>query len=454
MQENEVIQPWDRISKLLQQEDRQLLEDYIESISARDLVRALSHMNMEEQTRLLSLLSPDYSAYLLEEIPEVQASKLIRTLPVAEAAVILNEMQSSEQADLLAALSEVNAEAILAEMKPEEAEDARMLLSYEPDEAGGLMITEYLSFLTTATVKDVVDNMTQNADTYSDYHVQYLYVISKDGKLEGVLRIRDLLLSKPATVVSSIMIRNPLCVTLQTGLDTLLAFFDDHEFFGVPVVDEQLRMRGVVLRRDVLEAAASRADSEHMRTQGIIGGEELRTMPVLLRSRRRLSWLSVNILLNIVAASVIALYQDTLSSVIALAVFLPIISDMSGCSGNQAVAVSMRELSLNIVKPFEVFRVWWQEISVGLINGTVLGILVGMAAWLWKGNLYLGLVVGGALAVNTLVAVSIGGAIPLILKRIGMDPALASSPILTTITDMFGFFLVLSFATAVLPLLN
>jgi magnesium transporter len=140
--------------------------------------------------------------------------------------------------------------------------------------------------------------------------------------------------------------------------------------------------------------------------------------------------------------------------VIALAVFLPIISDMSGCSGNQAVAVSMRELSLNIIKPFEVFRVWWQEVTVGLINGSVLGILVGLAAWLWKGNLYLGLVVGGALALNTVMAVSLGGSIPLILKRLGMDPALASSPILTTITDMFGFFLVLSFATAVLPLLQ
>ena len=454
MQENEVIHPWDKLTNLLQQENRQLLEDYIESISARELVLALSHMDTEEQTQLLSLLSPDYSAYLLEEIPEAHASKLIRKLPVAEAAIILNEMQSSEQADLLAALSEVNAEAILAEMKPEEAEDARMLLSYEGDEAGGLMITEYLAFKTTDTVKDVIENMTQNSDTYSDYNVQYIYVINEDGKLEGVLRIRDLLLSKPVTVLSTIMISKPLCVTLQTGLDALLSFFDDHEFFGVPVVDGQFRMQGVVLRRDVLEAAADRSDSEHMRTQGIIGGEELRTMPVLLRSRRRLSWLSVNILLNIVAASVIALYQDTLSSVIALAVFLPIISDMSGCSGNQAVAVSMRELSLNIIKPFEVLRVWWQEISVGLINGTVLGLLVGVAAWLWKGNPYLGMVVGGALAVNTLVAVSIGGAIPLILKKIGMDPALASSPILTTITDMFGFFLVLSFATAVLPLLK
>ena len=173
-------------------------------------------------------------------------------------------------------------------------------------------------------------------------------------------------------------------------------------------------------------------------------------MPVRVRSSRRLSWLSVNILLNLMAASVIAFYQDTLSSVIALAVFLPIISDMSGCTGNQAVAVSMRELSLGIIKPGETFRVWFQEIRVGLINGLVLGILLGLAAFLWKGNIYLGLVVGGALAINTLVAVSIGGTVPLILKKLNVDPALASGPILTTITDMIGFFLALSFATIAL----
>jgi magnesium transporter len=155
-------------------------------------------------------------------------------------------------------------------------------------------------------------------------------------------------------------------------------------------------------------------------------------------------------LLNIIAASVIAFYQDTLSTVIALAVFLPIISDMSGCTGNQAVAVSMRELSLGTVRPSEVLRVWWQEVSVGLINGMVLGILIGVAAFLWKANLYFGLVVGSALAINTLIAVSIGGTIPLILKKMKIDPALASGPILTTITDMVGFFLTLSFATIAL----
>ena len=135
---------------------------------------------------------------------------------------------------------------------------------------------------------------------------------------------------------------------------------------------------------------------------------------------------------------------------IALAVFLPMISDMSGCTGNQAVAVSMRELSLGLVKPSETFRVWSQEIMLGLINGLAIGLLLGGAAWFWKGNIYFGLVVGGALALNTLVAVSLGGTIPLLLKKRNIDPALASGPILTTITDMIGFFMALAFASLLL----
>jgi magnesium transporter len=187
--------------------------------------------------------------------------------------------------------------------------------------------------------------------------------------------------------------------------------------------------------------------------QGIVG-EELRMMPVSLRARRRLSWLSINIFLNIVAASVIAIYQDTISAVIALAVFLPIVSDMSGCSGNQAVAVSLRELTLGIVEPEDVWRVWMQEVAVGLLNGLALGALIAAAAYLWNGNAWLGGVIGAALALNTVVAVSIGGTVPLLLKRFGADPAVASGPVLTTITDMCGFFLVLGLATLALPLLT
>jgi magnesium transporter len=210
-------------------------------------------------------------------------------------------------------------------------------------------------------------------------------------------------------------------------------------------------MLGLVRRRSLLQALADRAESDSLKVAGIIGGDELRSMPVLTRSWRRLSWLSINIVLNIIAASVIAFYEDTLTAVIALAVFLPIVSDMSGCSGNQAVAVSMRELTLGAALPRDVLRVWRKEVIVGLINGMALGTLLGFAAWLWKGNAILGLVVGAALAVNTVIAVSIGGTVPLVLKRFKLDPAVASGPLLTTVTDMCGFFLLLGLASMVLP---
>ena len=448
------LQSWEELERLLAGDDRQQLEAYIDTMSAAELVRAVYHLDKDVQVKLLNLLSPDFSAYLIEEIPDAKATELIEELSADKAASIINEMWSDDQADLIGSLEEESAEAILASMNPEEAEEVRKLIGYKEDTAGGIMITEYLAFPDNATVGQVTHNMNQHAEEYSDYHLQYVYVVSTEGKLVGVLRLRDLLLTKPSTSLESIMIRDILSVKASNTLDELLSFFDDHDFLGAPVVNDQYKLVGVVLRKDVMEAEGDRSDAEFMRLQGIVGGEELRTMPLWLRSRRRLSWLSLNIVLNVISASVIAMYQDTLSSVIALAVFLPIISDMSGCSGNQAVAVSMRELSLNIIRPTELLRVLWQELSVGLINGTILGILIGLGAWAWKGNPYLGLVAGGSLAINTLVAVSLGGAIPLLLKKIGMDPALASSPILTTITDMFGFFLVLAFATMLLPLLT
>lgn len=145
------------------------------------------------------------------------------------------------------------------------------------------------------------------------------------------------------------------------------------------------------------------------------------------------------------------MYEETLSAVIALAIFLPMVSDMSGCSGNQAVAVSTRELVLGVIKPGDFLHVFRKEFFLGLLNGIALGILLGIVAFVWKGTPALGLMVGGALAANTLIAVCLGALIPLLLKGFKLDPALASGPILSTLTDMCGFFLVLSFAQMMLP---
>jgi magnesium transporter len=336
-------------------------------------------------------------------------------------------------------------------MPAEGASRARGLLRHSEDTAGGLMTVRYLAYRQSARVDRVVSDLRDHVATYSDYEVQYAYVVSPEGHLLGVLPMRDLLLARGEAPIHEVMITRPVRVTVDTPLERLIELFEDHaSFIGIPVTDSKDRLVGVVRRTAVLEAAGERADSSFLKISGIVGGEEYRSMPLFLRAFRRLSFLAPNIVLNMIAASVIALYQGTLQAVIALAVFLPIISDMSGCSGNQAVAVSIRELSLGLIRPTEFLRVFAKETWLGLFNGAVLGIMLGGVAVLWKGNWILGLVVGSALALNTLLSVLLGGSVPLLLKRLRVDPALASGPILTTVTDMCGFFLVLSFASATL----
>lgn len=450
MNQQETIHPLEIVSTLLEEENQEELTHILETMAARDVVYLMSHLERKDQHKLLIMIHPEEAADVLEELPDVQAADIIEEMDAGNAAAIINEMSSDERADLITGLDEKEAEAILTEMNPLDAARVRKMIQYDPETAGGLMITEYISFPEFFTVKKVVDELKKDAKKYKDYNIRYIYVISRQNTFIGVLQMQDLLLEDPARMLTDIVIKEVMAVNVNTPLDELNDLFNTYDFYGFPVIDDENMLIGVIRRKNVLEAINEVTAIEHLETQGIVGGDELRSMPVFLRSRRRLTWLSVNILLNLIAASVIAFYQDTLSTVIALAVFLPIISDMSGCTGNQAVAVSMRELSLGTVRPSDVFRVWLQEISVGVISGLVLGLLIGTAAYLWKGNIYFGLVVGGALTVNTLVAVSIGGTIPLILKKMNIDPALASGPILTTITDMIGFFLTLSFATIAL----
>ncbi len=445
-----VVNPLEELQSLLDNSEQAEITSFFERLNSHDVVYVMSHLSRDEQMMVLRAIKPLDAASIMEEIPESQAAEIVEDLSSQEAAAILNEMPSDEQADILSELDSDEAEEIIARMKPEEAADVRKLIDYDPEVAGGLMITEFLSFEQSKTIESVVGELKDNREVYQKLHIKYIYITRENGSFLGVLQIQDLLLADPSFQLSEILIPDVLSVQHHATLDELVDFFHTHDFYGVPVLDDQGFLLGVVLRKDVLEAAVEHASIEHLESQGIVGGEELRTMPVLLRSRRRLSWLSINIVLNMVAASVIAYHQETLSSVIALAVFLPIISDMSGCSGNQAVAVSMRELALGVVRPGEAFRVWIQEVSVGMINGLALGVLLALGAYLWQGNVYLGLVVGGALMLNTMLAVSLGGTVPLLLKKGGVDPALASGPILTTVTDMAGFFLTLTFASMAL----
>lgn len=449
--ENQRRKPWHEIHMLIESGgsvDR--VEEILDALEPADLLHAVFTLAPDDQRTLLAMLKPERAALLVEDLPDTHVAGLIEEMSAQQAAPIVEELSSDHRADVLAELDEEDAEAIFAELDEEDVSEIREMLSYPADQAGGLMMTEFASYPMAMAVRDVIDHVTSDAVDYQLLTVHYIYVVVKKKKLKGVIRLRDLVFANPDLRIGQIA-KPALTVGPDASMDDLEDFFDEHDIAAVPVADSRGLLLGIVRRRAFLEALAERAEADNLKAAGIIGGDELRSMPVIVRSRRRLAWLSVNILLNIMAASVIAAYEDTLTAVIALAVFLPIVSDMSGCSGNQAVAVSMRELTLGAAVPKDVFRVWRKEAIVGVINGLALGILLGLAAWAWKGNPILGLVVGGALAANTVIAVSIGGTVPLILKTFNLDPAVASGPLLTTVTDMCGFFLLLSMASLVLP---
>jgi magnesium transporter len=445
VEKTRIGEPSEVLAQLVEAGDTDGVRSFLESVSSLDLAHAISRLDREDQSRLLLLLEPEHAAAVVVELPEAQGADLIEQLPPDRAASILDSARSDHQADLLAQVPETTAEAILERMSPEEATDARQLLEYPPDTAGGMMITEFLAYPGSATVGEIIADLHNKGDEYADHAVLYLYVTDRSGHLQGVLRMRDLVFSRPSVTLSEVMIPEPWVLDVNASLDEVREFFERRGLLGVPIVDGDGRLLGIVRRSAVEETAGQKATRQFLGVSGIVGGEEFRTMPMLVRSGRRLSWLTINIFLNIIAASVIAVYTDTLAAAIALAVFLPIISDMSGCSGNQAVAVSMRELTLGLVRPNEVARVILKELGVGALNGVVLGV-----AFLWQGNAFLGLVVGSALAANTVLAVCLGGTLPLVMKRLRLDPALVSGPVLTTVTDMCGFFLVLGLATLML----
>jgi magnesium transporter len=407
--------------------------------------RLVSRLDRAAQRQLLAALNNDEAAQLLEELTPVQAAGLLRLLTPERAVALLERFPSNEQADLLAELGDV-AEDIMALLPADAAAKVGRLAAYPSDNAGGLMVAETLVYSEGTTVQAIVDDLRANANRYARLQAQYAYVADARGRLVGVLRLRDLLLLEPSDEIEAAMTRDPLRVRPEATLDELARFFDRHPFYGVPVVDGHDRLLGIVLRADAEEALSARSDRRMLLSSGVLGGEEVRSLPWTNRLLRRVPWLAASLLLSLAAASVIGWYEETLAATIVLAVFLPVISGMGGNSGNQALAVSIRELSLGLVEPDEFSWIALKEATVGLASGLLLGLVLAVLSFAWHGDPRLSLVIGIALAANTVLAACLGGILPLGLKRFGWDPALASGPMLFTITDLCGFFLALALA--------
>jgi magnesium transporter len=447
---NESIDATGELEALIQTRDGEAIVAFMRLLPPEDTAYTLSHLTEEHRTELfnqLARVAPELGADLLEHFVDEYAAGVINELEPEQAAALVDEMDSDEQADVLSELDEVDAEAILKEMDPEEADDARERMAYDEDVAGGLMITEYLFYNEGQTVGEVTRDLQEKAEEHIEYEVRYIYVVDDADRLTGVVPMRSLVYVPGSRKIETQQIREPLSVAVQTPLDDLHDLFDRIDYSAVPVVDSDQKLVGVVQRASVQEAIGDRESGQFLRFGGIIGGEELRSMTIGSRAVRRLAFLLPIMLLLLASATVIALFEETVEKLPILAAFLPVVAGICGSGGNQAVAVSIRELSLGLIDGSDFARVLMKELLVALLIGVVLGAVMFAIVFIWQDNFHLALVLGGAIPFVVTVSKTVGGTVPVLLRKTGIDPAMASGPIVTTVVDLVGFFTVLTLAS-------
>ncbi|MBN1594481.1 magnesium transporter [candidate division FCPU426 bacterium] len=434
------------LTQLLKTGDAIAIKQLVADLHPMDAARVTALLRESERLYLFQLLNSDVAADIVERLSDNDQVDVVSALQPEVASDIIGQMDSDDAADVLSELPQDKTDAILAVMPKNRAVQTRRLIAYAEDTAGGMMATEFVALKETLTVGQALITLREKYSRVGDERAAYVYTCGAKGMLTGVMQLRNLVLRPPQEKLKNLKIDNVIYLDVNMSKHEVARIFRRHRYLALPVVDNARRLVGVITSDDVVDLIQEITTEEMMKLQGV-STDETRSLPVLKMARRRVSWLSINIFLNIIAASVIAFYTDTLKAVIALAVFLPIISDMSGVSGMQAVAVSIRDLALERTTPKEIWSVLGKEVRIGLLNGFILGAEIGIVAYLWKGLPYLGLVAAVSLWLNTIISVCLGGSLPLLLKRYKLDPAIASGPLLTTITDLMGFFIVLSLAT-------
>ena len=377
----------------------------------------------------------------------VLAADLLAELSEEEATALFRAMRPEYAADIYyiwAKKDEAWADRILDRLAEEEREVVRRLGRYPPGTAGAAMVVSFLAISEDATVGESVEAIRSAPPEVE--RSGYVYVLDALGRPQGVVSVRELFTAPRDELVRRIMTADLVAVRDDHNVLDASRLLRNRGFKLLPVLDAEDRLIGVITREDAFELIAEELAAGFVRSAQGSPDESFFTPPVGA-VKRRLPWMGLNVILNLGAVFVITSFESTIAQVAILAAFLPMITDMGGNVGIQALSVAIRSIALDEVQVRDFWRAVRKEVVVGVINGLALGGLFMTVAFLLEGNVWLGMVAGLALAVNVLVAGVVGGALPFIIKRLGKDPAMMTGPFLTTITDITGVSIYLGLST-------
>lgn len=400
----------------------------------------LSEVNPSLAANLLDHLSDPELLWLISQLSESSTIVLFQYLHSADRRLLLNELPSDLQKQLRQALPST--------WKDEE----RAALIYPQDSAGGICKSEVLKLAADATIDSLSAILSAEEHNLDRLEWRYVYLHDTEGSYLGGLKIRDVLLLPRGTPLREYIDTTVPVISPDTDLNTIKSTLDTTLHPVVPIVDEQGFQIGIVGFKHLNEALYQRSKQQMLEQSGVFGGDESRTMPILKRNLRRLAFLLPSVALSYAAISIIAIYEPIIEQIAVLAAVLPLVANLSGAAGNQSVAVSIRELSMGQISAKDLLYVVAKEIPIGAINGMLIGGVLALLTLFTLGGEHSGLplVIAIAYTLSSTLAVVIGGTLPLLLKRLNFDPAMLSSPLLTTLTDAISFFSVLYLAHAFL----
>lgn len=418
--------------RLLAREDPGRLKAELEFAHPADIAEALADLNDAEAVKVLASV-PDLAPAVIEHLPAERQETLLRQLAPQQASDVLEEMASDEAADLLGELPAAQAEQLLKGMAPAEAADVRELLAYPPHTAGGLMATEMVTVRAEGTVGDAMSRLREIAPDAET--IYYVYVVDAAGRLVGVVSLRDLILARPLAPLASIIRTNVVAARVDDDQEAVARLFEKYRLKALPVVDPGNRLLGVVTVDDIIHVVTEEASEDAYKLAGLVEEVEAFDSPVT-RATKRLPWLLALLIAEGVAARVIGEFEQTLAAVIALAYYIPVVTDMAGNMGIQSVAVAVRSIATGEVNRRSYRQLILRECLVGVTAGAASGLAgLGIAIAL-QGDVLLGVTVGVTLMAVTTIAALLGSTAPLVLTMMRKDPAVASGPFVTSSMDV------------------
>lgn len=418
------------------EEKKVILQDLLLKHPA-DIAEVLSHLSEKQATELLHrLYLHKGAAKPLGEMGPDESAALLSDLDRGEAIKILSRMDPDDAVDLLEELSEAEQKDLLSHISHEEAAVLSDLLAYPPDTAGGLMSPEVIALSLDMTSQEAIHILRQRVEEAET--IYYAYAVDEQGALQGVLSLRDMILAQPNTPLADLLNWDVIFVPVDTDAEEVGRLFDKYNYFALPVVDDRRKLLGIITIDDVIDVIREEATEDIYGMAGVPRQEGVDT-GWFSSLYMRLPWLYINLATALLAAVVVGVFEETIAKVAALAVLMGVVAGQGGSAGIQTLTILVRGMSLGEVSKGKGLHLLVKEILLGVLNGLAIGATVGVVTFLWKGNLYLGLVVFLAIAFNLVVAGMAGTLIPLTLRALRIDPALASSILLTTVTDILGF---------------